>query len=72
MVKLSEEDRKNLVDLYTTAETTPVLYLSGRPPSAADLAWDAVRNFMDELGKKYSFNPAQMKGIDKETGEISL
>jgi len=73
MIKLSEEDRKQLVELYEEAQRTPMIGFStsqmieGR--DLASLAWDRVRSKMDELGKKYGFDPRKIKGI-KKTGEV--
>ena len=36
----------------------------------ASMAWDDVRHKMDELGKKYGFDPKLMKGINFKTGEV--
>jgi len=71
-IKLSEEDRQELVKLYARARTTPVIKMSTLGPSWADQAWDDVRRKMDELGKKYGFNPKEMKGINPKTGEVSF
>ena len=71
-IKLSEEDRKELVKLYERAQTTPVIKMSMSSPSWATQAWDDVRRKMDVLGKKYGFDPKKMKGIKKKTGEIVL
>lgn len=71
-IVLSEEDRKELVELYRKAQTTPVIALStedmmaGRTWSA--MAWDKVRERMKELGKKYGYDPTSP--IDPETGEV--
>lgn len=35
------------------------------------LAWNDVRRKMDELGKKYGFDPSKM-GINAETGEVVI
>jgi len=74
-IVLSEEDRKELVQLYETAETMPVIGFSVRQmiegENLASLAWNRVRQFMDKLGKKYGFNPKKIKGINKITGEVS-
>lgn len=73
-IKLSEEDRLELVKLYEEAQTTPVLVYSTAPrvrDTASD-AWDCVRRKMVELGKKYDFDPRKMRGISKKTGEIHL
>lgn len=73
-IVLSEEDRKELVKLYEEAKTTPVIGFSvqqmieGR--DFASLAWDRVRRKMDELGRKYGYDPTKVK-INKRTGEVS-
>ena len=69
-IKLSEEDRKELVKLYGEAEHTPIIVVGGVGENLASLAWDRVRDKFDELGKKYDFNPEGIKGIDKKTGEL--
>jgi len=72
-IKLSEEDRKKLAKLYETAQTTPMIAMSmqdgleGR--DWATLAWNEVRNFMDELGKKYGYDP-KTNMVNKDTGEV--
>jgi len=75
-IKLSEEDRKELVELYEEAEKTPMIAMSLADGIAgrdwATQAWNEVKAKMDELGKKYGFDPSQMKGINKKTGEIGL
>lgn len=72
VIKLSEEDRAELVKLYETAQTTPMIRLSMGSKDWAAQAWDRVREKMDELGKKYGFNPKSMRGIDKKTGEVTF
>ena len=73
MIVLSEEDRKDLVELYQTAQTTPAIAMSSedmmRGRTWAAMAWDEVRNKMDELGEKYGFDP-RTSPINKETGEV--
>jgi len=74
IIKLSNEDREELVKLYERAERTPVLVYSTSPivrDTASD-SWESVRRKMDALGKKYKFDPRQMKGINKKTGEVRL
>ena len=63
IIKLSEEDRKNLVELYEKL-------INGE--DWASRAWDKVRNEMDELGNKYGFDPKKMRGINTETGEVYI
>lgn len=79
LIELSEEDRKELVKLYEEAEKTPYLVyqteMRGGIPHARDTAsdaWNRVRYKMEELGKKYGFDPRKMKGINKKTGEIHI
>lgn len=71
---LSEEDRKELVELYKRAQHTPVIGFSCQQmlegKDLASLSWTDVRNKMAELGKKYGFDPTKMKGIASETGEV--
>ena len=71
-ITLSEEDRKALVALYEDAQTTPAILFDYSHPDLATIAWMDVRRKFDELGKKYGFNPKQIKGINKVTGEILL
>ena len=71
-IKLSENDRIELVDLYENAQTTPMIQMTTEGNDWATQAWNTVREKMDELGKKYKFNPETMKGIDKKTGEIII
>jgi hypothetical protein len=73
-IMLSEEDLKELVELYQRARTTPMIAMSiadglaGRDWSS--LAWDKVRRKMDELGKKYGYNPRIVQ-IDQTTGKVT-
>ncbi len=73
MIKLTEEDRIDLVKLYKEAQTTPVIgfsvqqMLDGR--DLASLAWNRVRNKMNELGEKYGYDP-KTSAINQKTGEI--
>ena len=72
IILLREEDRQELVKLYQEAQITPVLVFRTGYPDTAALAWDRVRKKMDELGAKYGFNPAEIKGIKSDTGEVVL
>ena len=66
---LSDEEHKKLLELYQRAENTPVMAMSVADGLAgrdfASTAWNEVRNFMDELGKKYGYK-AQTAQIDPE------
>jgi len=53
---VSKEDLDKLLGLYNTAQNTPVITMSVDQPSFADQAWDIVRKFQQELGKKYDYN----------------
>lgn len=75
-IVLSDEDRKELAKMYEEAQTTPVIgcsmkdMIEGR--DWASLAWNRVRAKMDDFGKKYGFDPKKIRGINKQTGEVSL
>jgi hypothetical protein len=69
-MKLSEEEHQRLTALYKTAQTTPVIKLTSNPNEKdwATAAWDKVREYMDELGRKYGYDPAKY-AINKD-GEV--
>ena len=73
-IKLSEEDRKKIVELVQRAENTPVIALSSQDmmegKDFASLAWKDVREFMKELGKKYGYESKKM-AINGDTGEVT-
>lgn len=71
-MKLEEEDKERLLELYRSAETTPVISFGVNQKSMAENAWDMVRAKFKELGEKYGFDPEDIKGIDPETGEVLL
>ena len=68
-IKLSEEDRLKLAELYHRAQITPVIIIGFGAEDQATLTWNRARKFMDELGKKYNFDPS-IYSINTETGEI--
>ena len=72
-IKLSNDDKDKLAELYHRAQTTPVIAFDSAAARAgedmATLAWNSMRKFMDELGKKYGYNPA-VCAINTETGEV--
>ena len=71
---ISKDELQELLNLTEKAQNTPVMAMSvedgleGR--DFATQAWDKVRAKWEELGKKYGFVPARVRGIDKNTGEI--
>ena len=67
-IKLTNDDKDKLAELYHKAQTTPVVFV-GDCEDMATLAWNSVRKFMDVLGKKYGFNPA-VCAINTVTGEV--
>ena len=68
-IKLNEDDRKELAELYRKAQVTPVIITGFGATDQATLAWNRVRKFMDKLGEKYGFDPSDYS-INTETGEI--
>ncbi len=62
--KLTEEEHKRVVELYNTAQNTPVITMGLDQKSFSETAWDDVRRYMDELAKRYGYDPA--------TGQISM
>lgn len=70
-MKLNKKEAKRLVELYESAQTTPVITVNSSMPSFAHQARDRVKEYMDELGEKYNFDPKSIKGI-KPNGEIIL
>ena len=45
--------------MYKAAQKTPVIKVTSDPneKDLSTMAWDAVRDKMDELGKKYGYDP---------------
>ena len=69
-IKLIEEDRKKLAELYHKAQTTPVIFF-GADADLATIAWNSVRKFADKLGVKYGFDPSGC-AINTKTGEVKV
>ena len=55
---ISQEDYEKLLELYKSAQTTPMIKFSSDPneKDQATLAYDKVREFQQELGKKYNYD----------------
>ena len=68
-IKLNNEDREELAELYRKAQTTPVIITGYGAEDQATLAWNSVRKLMDKLGEKYGFDPS-IYSINTITGEI--
>ena len=54
--RLTDEEHKKLVELYTQSQRTPAILVGGTR-DLASLAWEETRKYMDELGKKYGYHP---------------
>jgi hypothetical protein len=64
---INKTDIEELNKLYAKAETMPMLLIGN--VNIAERAWDKVREKMDELGKKYDFDPEKIQGI-MPNGEV--
>lgn len=71
IIVLSQKDRKELVRLTDRAKTTPMILLFGKYDISRD-ARDRVRDKWIELGTKYGFVPASVRGVNRVTGEVML
>jgi len=62
-MKIEKEEYEKLLGLYKTAQEMPVMTTSieegMKHGSWADQAWEDVREYMDELGRKYNYNPEE-------------
>ncbi len=68
MVKIDTDDLKRLAELWKKAENTPMISIG--TVQLGTQAWQKVKDFFDELGKKYGFNPFHSI-INPETGEVT-
>jgi len=73
-MRLEKADLDELIRLTAKARETPAITFSVEPGLEvrdwASQAWDKVRDKWDELGRKYGFNPKEVRQIDPETGEV--
>ncbi len=69
-IMLSEEDCNELIELYNTAQTTPVVLLFGKYDLVKE-AWDAVRDKMNNLGEKYGYD-SKTAVVNRETREVTV
>ncbi len=71
---LTKEELKKLLKLND--RNAPVMALSVADGLAgrdfASLARNSLREYWQELGKKHEFNPEDVRGIKRETGEVLL
>lgn len=75
-MKLELDELKKLLELTDRATNMPVIAMSVedgiKGMDWATLAWNNVRDYWQELGKKYNFNPEHVRGIDRKTGEVMV
>ena len=69
-IYLKLDDLKRLNQLYHNAASTPVICFPPGPDWAAS-AWEECRRFMDELGRKYGYDP-RVATINPATGEVRV
>ncbi len=68
---LSLEEHAKLVELYQQARTTPYLVFGQHGENAADSAWNDVRRYMDELARKYGYDPKTARiSMDSPSFEV--
>jgi hypothetical protein len=58
---IDKHDYKELLELYKTAQTVPMIKMTSDPmeKDLSTQAWDKVREKMDDLGRKYNYNPKE-------------
>lgn len=69
--KIVMEEAKHMYKLVDDAQNTPMIKFTA-DPKEKDLstkAWDLVREFQAELGKKYNYDPLKVK-VNSGTGEV--
>ena len=71
IIKISDEEREELVELYKTAQNTPHMRLGFDMPFWSTQAWNRVREKMKDLGDKYGYDP-EKNMIDPNTGEVKI
>ena len=68
-MKVTEDEVNKLKDLYKSAQNTPYMLIGNNNLDTS--AWDCVRNYMDELAKKYNVASEPGKwGVKFSTREI--
>ncbi len=65
------KEHARLVDLYQRARTTPYLVFGQHGENTADSAWHGVRRYMDELGRKYGYDPKRAR-ISMESASFEV
>jgi hypothetical protein len=69
---LTPEELAKITQLYVKAQTTPMICTSMEEGLAgrdwASMAWADVRSYLNDLGKKYGYNPENM--VINAKGEV--
>jgi len=67
--KLTTEELKELMELYSNTQTTPVISLTGKPEDDwSKWAYDRFTDKWAEIAKKHGTHPTD--GFNPKTGEI--
>ncbi len=73
---LTKEELKKLLKCNDDTGNVPVMALSVADGLAgrdfASLARNDLMEYWEEVGKKHEFNPEDVRGIKRETGEVLL
>ena len=73
---LTKKELEKILKLNDRANNTPVIALSVGQGLAgqdfASMARNDLREYWLELGKNHNFNPENVRGIEKATGEVIL
>ena len=72
-MKVTEQERDKLVEIYHRAQNTPVVAMSVKDGlegnDFASQAWRSVEEYMSELGKKYGYDPKKY-AVNPKTCEV--
>jgi len=68
---MSLEEAEHMKKLVETAQSTPMIKMTSDPNEKdfSTIAWDTVREFQTELGKKYNYDFEKVK-VNSQTGEV--
>ena len=70
-MKVTKEESDKLTKMWKEAQNTPVIIIASGTKSFAEVAWDRVREYMDEIAKKYGVTAGPGKwGVNNKTLEI--
>ena len=68
---LDEEETKRMLFLHGRAQNTPMIKMTSDPKEKdfSTLAWDDVREFQIEMGKKHNYDWEKVM-VNKENGKV--